>query len=360
MTQVLARLGLKRESIEVEDKDREIQLSKEVFMGRVKFMLGIIGSILALIFSLAVVAAGQEYPSRPITLISQYAAGGGTYVAEKAISEELQKLFKHPVLVESKPGGGGLVAGDYVAKAKPDGYIMGLFSSPACIPELYSSGRKTTYTSQDLIPVVRYYATTGGLISKKEAPWKNLDEFIKYVKANPKKIKWGHSGVGHQFHLYVVSLAKLNKLEMVPVPFRGASPLITAVLGGHIEAGIVSIASVKGHVESGRIQVLAVKHHERISCLPDIPSVKELGYDMGFPPMYKAFFAPKGTPVEVMKKFQDTVKQVLETPSFKEQANRLCIDLYYGSSADVLSNMKTEREVIGPVLKDIGEFTLEN
>jgi tripartite-type tricarboxylate transporter receptor subunit TctC len=224
------------------------------------------------------VGAQKEYPNRPITIIIQYPVGGGADVAVRGLAEQIQRKLGQPVLVESKPGAAGIIAGDYVAKSKPDGYTIGAFTSPACDPDPYSNLYKASYKGQDLKPIVRYLAFAYALVSRKDAPWRNLSEFMKHVKDNPDKVTWGNIGPGQRFTIFGDSLSKMYNLKMTPVSFKGAADIVVALLGGHVDVGIVTVASVMGHVKSGKMMMLGVQYPERVAYMPEIPTFKEQGY----------------------------------------------------------------------------------
>lgn len=317
-----------------------------------------IGIVLILVVILLFSNAAAEekgYPNKPITIVIEYPVGGGSDIACRALSNEIQKYLGQPVLVESRSGASGIIAGNYVAKAKPDGYIISAFTSTAYDPNLYTQFRKASYTTEDLKPIVRYLAFPYGIFSNKNAPWKDLPEFIKYVKDNPNKVRWGHLGIGHRYHLLGVALSKTNNLKMIAVPFKGASEVVVAALGGHIDIGFGSTASVKGHVQSGKMVVLAIQHPKRVAFMPETPTFKELGYDPGLAPYLVGFFAPKGTPDEVVNKIHDAVRRAIETPSLQDFANKAGYELYFGSATDLVNDMKKDQEVIGGLLKDIKE-----
>ncbi len=313
-------------------------------------------TIILLVGVISSVGAEEKgFPSSPITIVIEYPVGGGSDVACRALANEMQRYLKQPVLVESRPGASGIIAGNYVAKARPDGYTISAFTSTACDPDLYSHFRKANYSTQDLNPIARYLAFPYALFSNKNAPWKNLDEFISYAKSNPNKVRWGHLGVGHQYNILGVALSKGNKLEMIPVPFKGASEVVVGVLGNHIDLGIGSLASIRGHVQAGKLTILAIQHPQRVSFMPEIPTFKELGYDLGLAPYYVGLFAPKETPKEVINKLHGAVKEATETPALKEFSKKAGFELYYGSAGELLSDMKKDREVIGALLKDIAK-----
>lgn len=324
-------------------------------MSRILHHFGVI--ILILVFAtlgfFPVNAGGKEYPSRPITIIVQYPTGGGVEATSRALAHEIQGYLGQPVLVECRPGAAGIIAGDNVAKAKPDGHIIGVLTDTAITPEVYEHFRKAPYTSEDLKPVARFFVMPYALVSKKDVPWKNLPEFIKYAKDNPNKVRWGHMGIGQTYYFPYFALSKRNKLEMIPVPYKGGADFVTAILGGHIDVGIVSLTSAKGHVLGGKMKMLAVHHPTRVSGMPDMPTFKEQGYDLGLLPFYAGLFVPKATPDDVTKIIHDAVKRAVETPALKNFTTQMCVELYYGSAADLLNDIKKDREVIGDLLKDI-------
>src|SRR4051794_16841562 len=193
-------------------------------------------SLLAAILALAAAPARADdpYPSKPVTLINPLAVGGGVDVALRGLAQVLQPLLGVPVVVESRPGAGGAIAGRAVAQARPDGYTVGLFQSTQALPEIYAAFQAPLYASADLRPVVRYMSLVYALPSRADAPWHDLRDFVAHVRAQPGTVRWGRTvGLGHPLHLLAFALMKRNGLEVVEVPFKGASEAVTALLGGH-------------------------------------------------------------------------------------------------------------------------------
>jgi tripartite-type tricarboxylate transporter receptor subunit TctC len=317
----------------------------------IRSSFSIIISILILTLSIsAVSAAEKEWPNRPITIIIGYPAGGGVDIINRALAKEMQQVLGQPITVESRPGASGIVAGEYVAKAKPDGYTIGVFDGGSFAPEAYTRLRKAPYNSQDLEPVVRWFNLPYGLISRTDVPWKNLKEFITYVKVNPNKMRLGYPGLGHQYHLLYYGLARANNLEMIEVPYKGSGELKVALLGGHVEVVTSSVAALKPFFQTGEARLLAVHSSKRMAEFPEIQTFRELGLAEVTDPIY-GFFVPKGTPEEIKMKIHDTVKRALETPAFKTFAKENCIELYYGSANDLRGDTRREIEVIGPLLE---------
>ena len=323
---------------------------------RVRVLRFLAGMLLASV-AVAPAAAQDRYPSRPVTIVNPLPVGGGVDIALRGLAKEMHAVLGQPVLVESRPGAGGTIAGEYVARAKPDGYVMGLLQSTQAIPEIYAAFQKPPYTSEDLRPVVRYMLLAFALPSRAGAPWKDLPEFIKYVQSNPNKVRWGRTtGIGHPLHLLAYSLFKKNNLKVIEVPFKGAGDAITALLGGHIDVGFgISVTAIQGHVQAGKMTILALHNPRRLAVLPDTPTFKDLGFDPGVVPVYNTMFVPKGTPDEIVKKIHDAVKAAMETPALKEYAKKNVFELYYGSERDVLEELKKDRAVSAALVEEVAK-----
>lgn len=299
--------------------------------------------------------AQATFPDRPITLICPLPAGGGVDISLRGIAQEMQAILGQPVLVESRAGAGGTIAGSYIAQAKPDGYTMGLFQSTQAIPEVYAEFQKPPYTSEQIRPVARYMSLVFGLPSRAGAPWKTMKELVDYIKANPGKVKWGRTiGIGHPLQLLTYSLHKKQDLKVIEVPFKGAADAITALLGGHIDVAFgVSVTATAGHVQAGRLSVLAIHNPTRLKGMPDVPTFAELGLDPGVMPIYNTFFVPKGTPDAVVAKLRDAVRKAVETPTLIEYARKNDYELDYGSEDDVQAQLKKDREVTSALIEQM-------
>jgi tripartite-type tricarboxylate transporter receptor subunit TctC len=325
-------------------------------MSKVTSYVNTIGLLLIVVLSLSTAAAEEKgYPTKAITIINPMEAGGGIELATRALAKEMQILLGQPVIVESRPGATGTIGGAYVANAKPDGYTIGTFASSIFIPEIYTAFVQAPYTSQDLEPVIRWMVLPSALTSRTGMPWNNMAEFIKYVQDNPNKIRLGFAGIGHRNYILWYSLAKQNKLEVREIPYKGAGPANTALLGGHLDvSALSSVASVQGFVQAGRMMLLALIHYRRLPEFPEIPTAEELGCPKGLYNM-NGLFVPKGTPEEIKKKIHDVVKVALETPSLKDFAKKNAFDIYYGSAADLREDIEKERKVVGPLIEEIAK-----
>jgi len=315
-------------------------------------------SIMAAHLVISVSAMAQDrFPSRPVTLINPLPVGGGVDISMRGLASELQPLLGQAVVVQSRPGAGGLIAGQALARSKPDGYTMGLLQSTQAIPEVYDAVQKAPYTSDELRPVVRFMKLVFALPSRADAPWKTFPEFLSYVKANPNKVRWGRTtGLGHPLHLLSYSLITKNNLQVIDVPFKGAGEAIIALLGGHIDVAFgVSVTSIEAQVRAGKMSILALHNAERLKSFPDAPTFTEQGVDPGVPPIYNTFFVPRGTPDDVVKRLHDAVKAAMETPAMREHAQKNQYELYYGSEADILDELKRDRAVSMPLVQSLAK-----
>lgn len=315
-------------------------------------------SIVAVLFTFpACVVAQERFPSRPVTLLNPLPAGGGVDIAMRGLATELQPLLGQAVVVQSRPGAGGLIAGEALARSKPDGYTMGLLQSTQAIPEVYAAFQPAPYTGEELRPVVRFMKLVFALPSRTDAPWKNFAELLSYARANPNKVRWGRTtGLGHPLHLLSYSLMTRYDLQVIDVPFKGAAEAITALLGGHIDVAFgVSVTSIEAHVRGGRMSILALHNAERLKSFPDVPTFAEQGVDPGVPPIYNTFFVPRGTPPEVVRRLHDAVKAAIETPAMREHAQKNQYELYYGSEADIVEELRRDREVSLPLAQALAK-----
>lgn len=304
---------------------------------------------LSAVIAVAMVTSGpvaaDNFPTRPVTIINPLAAGGGVDISLRGLAQEMQKLLGQPVVVESRPGAGGLIAGDFLARAKPDGYTIGLLQSTQALPEVYSALTKAPYTSQNLRPIARYMQLVYGLPSRTDVPWTTLPQLVEHIKANPNTVRWGRTtGLGHPLHLLAFALHHRHDLKVIEVPMKGASDAIANLLGGHIDVAFgLSTSSLEPHVQSGALRILAIHHPQRLPQLPDAPTFLEQGLDPGVMAVYNTLFAPAGTPDEVVSKLHDAVKAAMETQALKDYANKHQFELYYGSVQDIEKELEKDR-----------------
>jgi tripartite-type tricarboxylate transporter receptor subunit TctC len=175
-----------------------------------------------------------------------------------------------------------------------------------------------------------------------------------YAKNNPKKVKIGHLGFGHPYHIMFFSLAKANNLDLIEIPFKGSGDLKTALLGGHVDIGVTSLSSVKPFVDSGKLFFLAVQNPKRMLEFPSVPTFEELGYKFSYYASY-GLFVSKGTPGNIRIIIHDAVKKVIQNPALKKFAEENILDLYYGSAADLGNDVRKDIETIAPLVEELAK-----
>jgi tripartite-type tricarboxylate transporter receptor subunit TctC len=282
------------------------------------------GSLLALA-ALSAPAAAQ-YPSRPITVIVPFAAGGPTDVVTRLVGDHMSRTLGQTIVVENVGGAGGTIGMTRAAQAQPDGYTLavGNMGTQSAAPALYPSLKYDPATSFAQIGIVNY--TPQAIVAKKDTAAGNLKAFIAYLKANHEKLNYGHAGVGSIS--YVSGLVFNSKFGLKPnlVPYRGTGPAIQDLVAGQLDYMVDQSLNVIPQIKGGTIKVFAIAAPERLASLPDVPTTGEAGTDFIFS-AWNAMVAPKGTPPDVVAKLADALSKALDDPAVQARYDEL------GSSA---------------------------
>jgi len=259
-----------------------------------------------------------DYPTKPIQMIVPWTAGGGTDLAARELVNIInsQGWLGQPIQVVNKPGASGTVGADEAFKARPDGYTISYQTSGTLIVQPLIN--KLPFDSKSFIPVAQTFYLPTVLAVNADAPWNTLEEFLEYAKANPGTVRIGHPGNFTAAHIAVVDLMNKSGIEFQPVPFQGAAPNVTALLGNHIEASMVQVPDIAAFEAEGKIRVLATAEADRVQTHPDIPTLKELGFDVSGASLWHAVCVPLNTPDEIVAKLEEVFKKAVETEQFKE------------------------------------------
>jgi len=296
---------------------------------------------------------GAGYPERPISLIVPFPPGGAGDLGARALASLLEGVLKQTIVVENKPGGANLIGGNLVASAKPDGYVLGYLSVVPAIPETFVYFQKPPYSSKDLTPICPVTNVPGALIVKADSPWKDIKDFVEYARKNP-RVKVGTRGPGSIPQLMLLGIQKAENVIFTDVPFPGDAPITTAVLGGHILAGISSFGTVRPQVEAKNLRVLLLYTKKRLEAAPDIPCVSDVGYD---PPVFPFFgvFGPKGMSAEIVSKIESAVKKVVDDARFQERITKtLGFEVIYEDSESFKKTLKKYQTEIEGFYKELG------
>jgi tripartite-type tricarboxylate transporter receptor subunit TctC len=253
--------------------------------------------------------AQEDYPTRPITMLVPFPPGGVADAVGRPVAEAMGRYLKQSVVVENKGGAGGGIGMAQVAKSKPDGYTMLMaLSSLVVLPEADKVLKRAPMFQLDqLKPIARFSADPTVLVVHADSPWKTYAEFIAYVKSNPAKVSFGSSGNYGTMHVPMEQLKAATSSHMLHVPYTGAGPAVMALLSGQIEALATGPASVTQQIKAGKLRALAHWGEVRLTALPDVPSLKELGVPISYA-QWSGLFVPANTPPAVVEKLRQAAK----------------------------------------------------
>ncbi len=266
--------------------------------------------------TLSPMSALAEYPERPVTVINPFPAGGLSDLTARAIVAGMKGSFPKGIAVVNRPGGGGSIGMSEVVAANPDGYTIGHATLPSLVvqPQMNDLTYKTPDDYKPIINIVAYYAM---LAVHADAPWKTAQEFLSALRASPGKIRVGSSGVGTTAHLDLEELVSLAKVEVAHVPFSGWAEGSAALLGKHIDALTVNPGEVRPQVDAKRMRILAAFAPARSPYYPDVPTWKELGYNVAVD-LWFLLIAPKETPAAVIQFIHDSARTAMNEPGFEK------------------------------------------
>ena len=279
------------------------------------YMARLVWCVLAAVPALSGPAQAQEtFPNKPVRMIVTAAAGGITDIMARLIQEPVGRGLGQPMIVENKPGAGGIIATDYVAKSAPDGYTLVIVNvgNVAISPWITKS---LPYDSlNDLVGVAAVAEVPSIVAINDKLPVKTLKEFIEYAKANPGKINYGSAGNGTIPHLAGEVLSHLTGIKMVHVPYKGMAPAAIDLAAGRVQLGLMGIGSAKGQIAAGQVRVLAVAAPVRLSALPDVPTFDQAGVSGYDVTNWFGVMAPKGTPHDAVQTINTHINRALEDP----------------------------------------------
>ncbi len=262
-------------------------------------------------------ASAQEWPVKPIKIVVASAAGGASDILSRQVAERMQVLYGQPVIVEARPGANGNLAAEYVAAAAPDGYtlMMGTIGALAINASLYKNVRFDPI--RDFTPVARLVSFSNLLVVKDALPVKDLKELIAYAKANPKKLTYGSPGAGGSPHMAMVVFGQMAGLDLIHVPYKGAAPALTDLMGGQIDMSFSDPLLTTPQLAGGRIRALAVSGSTRLAALPNVPTVAEAGVPGYAVSGWLGIAAPANTPVAIVNKLNKTLNDIMDMPDMK-------------------------------------------
>ena len=306
--------------------------------------------ILSLVLGWSITGSAQGFPTKPITFVIPYPAGGSTDLTGRAMTNAAKNYLGQPIICENKSGGGGTVGPNLVISKPPDGYTIGVSSGAVTIA--YHMGKLNFNPLTDTTNIIRYTTYVFGMVVRADAPWKTMQEFVKYAKENPGKVTYGTPGVGTNPHLAMEELSILTGIKLVHMPFKGGAEAATALLGGHIDA-VSDSTSWGPMVDAGKFRLLVTYSPQRMPRYPNVPTLKEAGYDMVYSsPLF--LIGPKGMPKPIVAKLHDAFKKSLTDPDYQSILKKYDMSDNYLSSEDLDKAILRESEQIKRVVQKLG------
>ena len=302
------------------------------------------------------IATAQTYPDRTVTLVNPFPPGGVVDVQGRPLAAALEKALKQPVVILNKPGGAGGVGYAFVASAKPDGYtVLGGLVSVSSIPEADKLfGRTPSYSLDQLVPVARVSADPVYVAVRTESPWKTLKEMLDAIKAKPMGYSYSSSGPYRALHVPTEMLLQSAGAKARHLPTTGGGPAINALLGGHVDFTTGGPAALAGQMKAGKFRVLAGSGAQRHPVLPDVPTLKELGYDIEYY-IWLGLFVPKGTPEATVKTLRDATRAAVNDPDFKGAMANMNAIVAYQDQPEFRKFWDADAARIAAAVKEIGK-----
>lgn len=299
-------------------------------------------------------ASAQVFPSKTVRVIVPFAAGGPADTIARIVSEKMATLLAKPVVVENRPGSGGVTGVALVAKAEPDGHTIGISATGALAisPALQDSMPYDVF--KDFHFVTQLVEVPSLLVVNPGVPAKSLNELVALAKAQPGKLNFGSAGLGGTTHLGVELLKSSAGIDLVHVPYGGAAPAVTDLLGGHVQLMFADIPVLIGNVEAGKLRALAIGSTTRAPSFPDIPTTAELGFPQVVAQTWYGMIAPVGTPPQITAILHKAATDSLQSAEVKEKLTQQGAIMVGSTSEDFAKYVKAELEKWGRVGREAG------
>ena len=308
----------------------------------------------ALVAALAAGAWAQPYPTKPIRIVVPFPAGGTTDVLARAAAQKLTESLGQPVVVDNRPGAGGNIGAELVAKAAPDGYtlLMGTVGTHAINPSLYP---KMPYDHvRDFVPIILVAGVPNVLVVNPSLPVNSVQELIAYAKANPGKLNFASSGNGTSIHLSAELFKTMAGVQMTHVPYKGSAPALQDLVGGQVQLMFDNLPSSLALIKASKLKALAVTSKVRAPALPDVPTMAESGLPGFEASSWFGLLAPAGTPQPAITKVNAEIAKWLATPEAKEKLIAQGANVAGGTPEDFAQHIAAETAKWQKVVKDSG------
>jgi tripartite-type tricarboxylate transporter receptor subunit TctC len=310
------------------------------------FRLGIAAAL-----ALACAAAGAEqYPSKPVRLVVPFTPGGSTDIVARLITQKLVEYWGQQFVIDNRPGAGGAIGAELVARATPDGYTI-LLTNPG--PALLNVvlRKKPSYALADFAPIVYVGFTPNIIVANPRVPSGNLKELIAYARANPGRINWASPGTGSNPHVALEMLKLSTGIDVVHVPFKGAVQAFTDLVAGQVDAQYTSYISSEAHVKAGRLKVLGVSGTKRLAALPETSTFREQGVSGADSTLWLGFVTAAKTPRDLIARLNDGMNRALQAPEVRGRLEQLGLEVEGGSPEKFGALIAAEAKRLQPLVK---------
>jgi tripartite-type tricarboxylate transporter receptor subunit TctC len=292
-------------------------------------------------------ARAQEFPSKPIELVLPYGAGGSHDLTARALVSVAHAYLGQPLVVALKPGGGGAVGSQYVARAKPDGYTLMLGGTGP--NSIFALVQKAPIGPDHFTPVARINYSPAVFSVRGDAPWKSFREVVQYARQNPAKLSFANTGPWGAGDFPMRMVARATGIEYTNIPYDGGGPALLAVLGGHADASFLYSAQLLPHVGAGKMRALAVSDSRRMAQLAAVPTLQEEGVDVVFT-QWRGVAAPKGTPAAIVARLEAAFRQMTEDKSFQALVQQLGDEVQFLGAKEFEAAWRQEYDTFGKVV----------
>jgi len=286
----------------------------------------------------------KDYPTRPLTIMVGFGAGGSSDVGVRILGEALKKVIGQTVLVENRAGAGGQVLWtDFKNNAKPDGYTLALINIPQIQTVVFDPARKPAFTMKDLQPVANHVQDPGAIFVGAESPYKTLEDFLSAAKANPGQVKASTTGIGSDDHLAVLDLQRKANLRFNIIHLVDTPAALKAALGGHIDVDFDNVGGFLPTARSGQGRVLAVFSEQRFPDLPDVPTMREKGIDL-ISSSTRGYVFPAGTPMEIVQYMEESIRKAMDDPDHVKRMKEAGLTLKFMGVEEYTKFIETQNE----------------
>jgi tripartite-type tricarboxylate transporter receptor subunit TctC len=320
-------------------------------MDRRSFVIGTAASMLATGKGIA----QEAFPSRTITIINPYPPGGANELATRPLAAAMEPFAKQPVVMETKPGAAGQVGAQFVAAAKPDGYTLlshnTSISGTAEVDRLF--GRTPKFTNADFIPLARLIADPCVIVVNDKQPYKSFKEFVDDAKKRPNEIVFSTAGFYSAVHIPMALILKGAGLQLRHLPTSGGGPALTALLGNNANVAILSLSGSLAQIKAGKLRPLALLGGSRASAVPDVPTMKELSYDIEYY-LWVGIFAPKNTPGSAVTVLRSAIGKAANSDQYKATLKNLGLDLAYLDQPEFAKFWAVDAQRVVAAVQSIG------